>query len=309
MESLSIFKFWRNVTGDSFRNSSDVETDDEESFFDLVLKSPGCTNNEETKKEFHFVESPRDVFMTGNNLSMESDSKLLSSPISLLKSGPMFKVFMLGFRKAGKSESGDELPAISSTRFSRSSKNEQSKRFSVKCKSEAAVSPCLTRDNSLRSKLIKESSDETSTVAKPKQSVPKYLKLIKPLYVKVSKRQNEKSKFSNSVTPISSPTTATVNLSQSSRVGSFKIVTKHLGKSRSASAAVGMSPSPINRRDGSLLQQHEDGIQGAILHCKKSYDSSSKELSQLWRSAIGPPNQKAIYPGRNSWEEQKRCSI
>ncbi|CAA2964035.1 Hypothetical predicted protein [Olea europaea subsp. europaea] len=308
MESLSIFKFWRNVTGDSFRNSSDVENDDEESFFDLVLKSPGCTNNEETKKEFHFVESPRDVFMTEKKLSMESDSKLLSSPISLLKSGPMFKVFMLGFRKAGKSESGDLLPATP-TRFTRSSKNEQSKRFSPKCKSEAAVSPCLTKDNSLRSKLIKESSNEISTEAKPKQPVPKYLKLIKPLYVKVSKRQNEKSKFSNSVTPLSSPVTATVNLSQSSRVGSFKVVAKHLGKSRSASAVVGMSPSPINRRDGSLLQQHEDGIQGAILHCKKSYNSSSKELSQLWRSASDPPNQKTIHQGRNSWEEQKRCSI
>ncbi|CAI9774161.1 unnamed protein product [Fraxinus pennsylvanica] len=310
MESLSIFKFWRNITGDSFRKNSNDETDDEESFLDLVFTSPGCTNNEETRKEFHFVESSRDVFMTENNLSMDSDSKLLPSQTSLGKPGPMFKVFRLGFRKSEKSESGDELFASPSTRLSRSSENEQSKHFTVKCKSEEfPVAQFLTRDNSLRSKLTKESSEE----ARLKQSVTKYLNLIKPLYVKVSKRQNEKSKFCSSVTPLSSPATAPVNfsprkLSESSRVGSFKIVTKHLGKSRSASAAVGMSPSPISQRGNSLLQQHDEGIQGAILHCKKSYSSSSKEFSQLSRSASDPSTQKTINPGKN-WEEQKRCSI
>ncbi|KAL2470818.1 Uncharacterized protein Adt_38954 [Abeliophyllum distichum] len=99
--------------------------------------------------------------------------------------------------------------------------------------------------------------------------------------------------------------TALINLSpmkfsENSRVSSFKIVTKHLGKSRSASAAVGLSSSQISRRDGSLMQQHEDGIQGAILHCKKSYNVSSKEFSQLSRSISDPSNQKPIHPGRNS---------
>ncbi|KAL2490175.1 Uncharacterized protein Adt_25803 [Abeliophyllum distichum] len=100
-----------------------------------------------------------------------------------------------------------------------------------------------------------------------------------------------------------------MKFSESSRVGSFKIVTKHLGKSRSASTAVGLASSSISRRDGSLMQKHEDGIQGDILHCKKSYNVSSKEFSQLSRSASDPSNQKPIHPGRNSWEEQKRCSI
>ncbi|CAA2969815.1 Hypothetical predicted protein [Olea europaea subsp. europaea] len=311
MESLSIFKFWRNVTGDSFRNNSNDETDDEESFFDLVFTSSGCTNNEEVRKEFHFVESPRDVFMTEKNLSMDSGSKLLSPPTSLQKPGPTFKVFTLGFRESEKSEFGDELSASPSTRFSRSPKNEQSNRFTVKCKSdEVPVAPFLSRDNSLRSKLTKESSEEANI----KQSVPKYLKLIKPLYVKVSKRQNEKSKFSNSVAPLCSPVREPVNLSprklsDSSRVGSFKIVTKHLAKSRSASAAVGLSPSSISRRDDSLLQQQDEGIQGAILHCKKSYSSSLRECSQLSRFASDPFSQKTVHPGRNSWEELKKCCI
>ncbi|KAL2529239.1 putative membrane-associated kinase regulator 5 [Forsythia ovata] len=112
--------------------------------------------------------------------------------------------------------------------------------------------------------------------------------MIKPLYVKVSKRQNADDG--------SSP----MKFSESSRVGSFKIVTKHLGKSRSASAAIGLSPSPISRRDGSLMQQYEDGIQGAILHCKKSYNASSKEFSQLLCSASDPSNQKPIHQRRNS---------
>lgn len=53
----------------------------------------------------------------------------------------------------------------------------------------------------------------------------------------------------------------------------LRVVCKHLGKSRSASAAVAAVPSPpppvIRRRDDSLLQL-QDGIQGAIAHCKMS---------------------------------------
>lgn len=57
----------------------------------------------------------------------------------------------------------------------------------------------------------------------------------------------------------------------------LRVVCKHLGKSRSASAAVAAVPSPpptlARRRDDSLLQQ-QDGIQSAIAHCKMSFNAS-----------------------------------
>lgn len=118
--------------------------------------------------------------------------------------------------------------------------------------------------------------ENASDFSSSEKSVPKYLKLIKPFYEKVS----NKTKSADSVTPSSSPVTAPVNLSpkkfsEGSRIGSFKIVTRNLGKSRSASAAVEVNPPSIRRRDDSLLEQN-DGIQGAILHCKKSFNSSSR---------------------------------
>ncbi|KAL1824072.1 hypothetical protein ACET3Z_010850 [Daucus carota] len=56
----------------------------------------------------------------------------------------------------------------------------------------------------------------------------------------------------------------------------FKGVCKGLMKSKSSVRTV---PVPLRRRDDSALQQ-QDGIQSAILHCKRSYSSSSSTTSQ-----------------------------
>ncbi|KAL0400661.1 UNVERIFIED_CONTAM: putative membrane-associated kinase regulator 5 [Sesamum latifolium] len=328
MEALGVLKFWRNEAAgadassecDDVRNAAfaidDEETDDDDSLFDLVFKSPdrGATKRGDgaSKKDSQFLESPRDVFLSKND---SSNSKPLS-PVSILRSAPKFKVFMLGFKKSSKCEktesSNGELKASSLNQLSKSSKLGQSNRFSVECRvADVPVAPVFARDNSLRSKMLKESIEyEASTdVLSSEKSVPKYLKLIKPFYGKASK----KTKSTDSVTPSSSPVTAPVNLSpkmfsEGSRIGSFKIVTRNLGKSRSASAAVGVAPPVVRRRDDSLLEQH-DGIQGAILHCKKSFNSSSQEFSQLFRSASDPSHEKQRGQGRNSWESQKRRSI
>ncbi|KAL3837723.1 hypothetical protein ACJIZ3_022314 [Penstemon smallii] len=266
METLGIRKFWKSSAAgadvssdcDDVRNAAlvtdDEGTDDEDSFFDLVIKPPGRAA----------VESPRDVFMSKNDVSNS-------------RPNPKFKIFLLGFRKSSKTELKTSL---------------------------------ITRDNTLRSKLLKESSDyeASSDVVSLRKSVPKYLKLIKPFYhVKASK----KAKLTDSVTPSTYPVTAPVNFSprrfsEGCRVASFKIVARNLGKSRSASAMIGVPP--LRRRDDSLLEQ-ADGIQGAILHCKKSYESSSQEYTQLFRSS-SDPSHKILRPlGRNSCEEPKRYSI
>ncbi|KAG8381220.1 hypothetical protein BUALT_Bualt06G0099500 [Buddleja alternifolia] len=281
MEALGILKFWRNAApgtdasshADDVRSAAafvtdDEETDDEDSLFDLAIKSPDRkANDEATKKQFQFIESPRDVFMSKNDFST-------SSPITTLRSSPKFKVFTLGFRKSSKTESSNaaELKASPSNHLSKSSKLGHSNRFSV--------APVFARDNSLRSKMLKESCEYDVVVSQ--KSVPKYLKLIRPLYVKATK----KAKLTDSVTPSASPVTVPVNfsprkISEGSRVGSFKIVTRNLVKSRSASAAADVAPPSIRRRDDSLLQQRDDGIQGAILHCKKSYASQASSLPSI----------------------------
>lgn len=312
MEAFSLLRFWRNSGADvssdtiitcSGNNSVDVrnrapeaEDDDDDSFFELVFTAPNpnCSDKEE-KKSVSNVSSKCNQAEEVNNNFVEPPSKAKvfpidsnskpKSPISLLKSAPKFRVFLLGLNK--KSKSNEDLPARPRYQLEKSSENEQSKRFTVKCKLEqVSAGSLLSRDNSLRSKLQRERSFDDSS--KPgSKDVPKYLKLIKPLYIRASKRYTEKvtsdSDQLSTGTPLSSPATAPPcsprKLSEEKRSNrgraGFRVVSKHLGKSRSASSSVGTISSPANRRDDSLLLQH-DGIQSAILHCKRSYNPSEK---------------------------------
>ncbi|KAJ8536828.1 hypothetical protein K7X08_035229 [Anisodus acutangulus] len=91
---------------------------------------------------------------------------------------------------------------------------------------------------------------------------------------------------------------------QGNRVAAFGAVCKHVMKSRSkASTFAGVSSSPMNRRDDSLLEQN-DGIQGAILHCKRSYSTASKDCSMLL-----PRSTSEDVPRGSNYEEQSRWSI
>ncbi|KAK8521248.1 hypothetical protein V6N13_077367 [Hibiscus sabdariffa] len=134
----------------------------------------------------------------------------------------------------------------------------------------------FTRENSLRRRNggIDDSSKRLS-----KDLVHKYLNAIKPLYTKSSKKNDQGNKVGISGdSSMLSPATA----------GIPRGVYKHLVKSKSSSAAA----SPINRRDDSLLLQH-DGIQGAILHCKRSFNSS-RESSWLTRCTSDSSSQEKL---------------
>ncbi|XP_059629140.1 probable membrane-associated kinase regulator 2 [Cornus florida] len=352
MEAFSLFKFWRNAGAGAGRSNSgaDVtnisegvtvknllqtedETDDEDSFFDLEFTAPDFDENEEnrakavqikssdndevphnnsTRKDgepkLNFIKSPNDFFK-GRVVPVESNSKP-QSPISTLISAPKFRVLMLGFKKSKMATVQQKSP-----------EKEQSKRFTVKCEvEEVPIASLFAGDNSLGSKLAKQRSEDAFSVDSskpfPKDAVQKYLKIIRPLYVWVSKRYGEKTKFSDQSwtgTPLSSPATAPVcsprkqaDEKQGSRPAALRMVCKHLGKSRSASAAVRIMPSPA-RRDDSLMEQH-DGIQSAILHCKRSFNSS-REFCLYSRSASDLFLEKSINPPRKSAEEEKRSSI
>lgn len=261
----------------------------------------------------------------------EANSKFSSS---LLKSATKFRVLMLKLKKPksnattknGKSEGdgdGDGNGSVSDTpkpqriKILDDEKEEpqnrtQRKFLTVKFKvEEVPIKSLFTRDSSSKSnnnsKIQKRNPEEAcSTNAAnsasdekkfSKDVMQKYLKKVKPLYIRVSKRYGEKLGFSGQLSltgnaatkagpspppsaaakaepATDAPPTAEKNQKQGNIPTGLRIVRKHLGKSRSASSAVvAASPVVSNRRDDSLLQQ-QDAIQGAILHCKRSFNSS-----------------------------------
>lgn len=172
----------------------------------------------------------------------------------------------------------------------------------------------FTRDNSSKianTKTSKENVEKSTIIEEEekvfsKDMVNKYLKKVKPLYVRVSKRYGEKLGFSGhlSLAGAMKAGTGTPKVSEMTQVkspgdstqmrnvksvkqgisfpGKLRVVRKQLGKSKSASSSVtSAADSPpvlmvAKRRDDSLLQQ-QDGIQSAIMHCKRSF-KASREL-------------------------------
>ncbi|XP_050220779.1 membrane-associated kinase regulator 5 [Mercurialis annua] len=302
------------TVGDTTTTDDDCEFDEEDdSFFELELTavpdldnnnnkdsikfppptvslSPSCNNNSYNGhiKNFH-LPSKRKILPVELNSNKQPQPQ---SPISLLKSSaPRFRVLMF---KKSKSMAAHEAEFLdSSPKTSR--KKQESKLFTVKFKlKEAANVPVFTRDCSLRKQISDDSLSEDSSKRFSKEVIQKYLKLIKPLYVKVSKKPAEKPRFSTELSsvasPASSPATVTSfspkNEKQRSFPAGISAVCKNLGKSKSSSASATVAPpSTVSRRDDSLLL-HNDGIQSAILHCKKSFNSSStKDCSLLSRFA------------------------
>lgn len=116
---------------------------------------------------------------------------------------------------------------------------------------------------SLFARDISISQDSTTNLGK--EMLQKYLNILKPLYIRVEKMRLHAGGGAVSPPPPLAKAGVRSNNLQA-------VVRKHLGKSRSTSAAAAVSPPGSNRRDDSLLEL-QDGIQGAILHCKKSFNS------------------------------------
>ncbi|CAN4085834.1 unnamed protein product [Withania somnifera] len=256
--------------------NEDTQYSDEDSFFDLVFAGP----DGHPKVDYNSKS-------TKQGKKSEFDSPIDSnpkphSPITLLGSSIKFRVFLLGFRKPNPVKTGTD------------------------------DSKHCPRDNSLRSKLEKEreeeySVDNSSSKQFPRATeLPKFFKLVKPLYPRNSKMCTDKITLSNQVSaPLPSPLVQSISSSrkqieekQGNRLGA---VCKHVMKSRStASSFAGI---PMNRRDDSLLEKN-DGIQGAILHCKRSYSTASKDCSMLL-----PRSASEEVPRTSCYEEQSRWSI
>ncbi|KAI4351617.1 hypothetical protein L6164_005961 [Bauhinia variegata] len=305
----------------------DNGSDEEDSFFDLELTVHDFDNKENNSRNDKTDGNPEKKTIEENNVvdskrgttkmakSDEGDSEIYNSkiapsepiskrkilpiepvpkpqsPIALLKSAPSFRIFMSKKAKVITEKAGCDMGT-------QKQQKKEANVFAVKFNIEESCnsSPSLSRVNSsgsYRSKLRHQTSENLKSERFSKDVLQKYLKLIKPLYVKVSKRYSEKAKFSDelsSVSPSSSPSAASVSLSRKDKQGNvsagIRIVRKHLGKSRSASAATGVV-CPANRSNDTLLEQH-DGIQSAILHCKRSFNS--RDSSNLVRKSFDEEN-------------------
>ncbi|XVF51402.1 hypothetical protein PTKIN_Ptkin04bG0182500 [Pterospermum kingtungense] len=339
------------------KDDVDTKTDDDDDDDD-----DGCSDGE---REFNFTLSSGssndrsdpnltlspsdDLFFKGRLVPIEPNSSLDSKPpqfpVSLLKSATKFRVFMLRLKKSKLNSAEKAEPVSVSTTSPKKQEatqeeNNKNKLFTVKFKvEEVPIKSLFSRDNN-KSQKQQSSEDAVSDEKKfSKDVMQKYLKKVKPLYVKVSRRYGEKFKFSGqlnlgSLKPTTPPSTAAQkpdsgkvkmaengqtevevgenqvngknpNTKQVNIPAGLRVVCKHLGKSRSASSAAvpvaPPAPASSKRRDDSLLQQ-QDGIQSAILHCKRSFNGNrdSSESTQLPRSVSDPSHEKSINLSRNS---------
>ncbi|KAF7147645.1 hypothetical protein RHSIM_Rhsim03G0195500 [Rhododendron simsii] len=316
MEAFSLLKFWRLNPTDAPSPAVDLDADapiqlvesdsesssSDDSFFDLEFTLPGQDSRDDSPKNddvdsaSDFLESPNDGFCKSDPNSKPQ------SPISFLRSPPKFSVLM--FFKKPKLDKTETATTPDASPLTPS-------RFAVKCDvEEFPIWSLLNRVNSSRTKFEKKASEEDSSKRVGKGGVQRYLKLIKPLYAGDRKRCGEEVKASASADPTSSPALARSpskqgQRKQGSKTASLRVAYK-LGKSRSA--AGGVAPVPGSKSDDSLVL-HNDGIQGAILHCKRSYNSPG-DFSSRSRFA-SEASDEISGSSRNSSEddEKERSSI
>lgn len=326
----------RNNGSENDDVGSEDEITDEEREFNFTISSNSSGND---RTDQHLKLSPSDdLFFKGKLVPIEPSSLVFNSaepnskpqfPVSLLKSATKLRVSMLGFKKP-KQNAAEKVseksngpvaataaavvdtppppppPPPKQQQKQEAEKDKQSKFFTVKFKvEEVPIMSLFTRDSNSSRKSQKHNAEDSEEKKFSKDVMQKYLKKVKPLYVRVSKLKFSGQLNSGSVTKSvhSTPSTAGQKPNQpkstaeksplpEAEVGGetfvqlrsqkqaniperLKVVCKHLGKSRSASSAVAAAPAGVttSRRDDSLLQQ-QDGIQSAILHCKRSFNAS-----------------------------------
>lgn len=272
MDALNFLKFWRRATSNSEPHLGEKQEDgydEDDSFFDLeftihtnedgiskISLNPQNNTQESKDLESNNHHLPNEPISKRKILPLEHISKP-QSPISLLKSAPSFRILM--FKKNKE------------TSHSKPEETEETEDFSY--------SPSLTRSASA-SKTHGSKSERF-----PKEVLQKYLKLIKPLYVKITGKSGEKVKLygdlssSFSASTTSSPAFSSVSMRREKH-GNFRGGCKHLEKSKSASMITGIG-SPA-RKSNDTLQLQYDGIQSAILHCKRSFNSRGAITQNLF---------------------------
>ncbi|KAL4334503.1 hypothetical protein GQ457_07G008350 [Hibiscus cannabinus] len=296
------------VTAATTHLALDTGDDDEDDgpFFDLEFAVDETEENEANVEDEGSQDSNDDAdtnsyggysgsgetglnFTVSNNGGSEPNSSLDSNPpqirISFLKSAAKVRIFLLRLKKSASN--GAVTPKKQAkTKEPNGCIDDTNRFFTVNFKvEEVPLISLFSKDNSNRSHKLQSSDNSVSDV------MQRYLKKVKPLYVR------EKLRFSGpaSATPPSMAAQELVSVKATVSTGEnqvkrasvplpagLKVVCKHLGNKRLASSAVAAAPPAAaanlsKRRDDSLLQQ-EDGVQSAILHCKRSFNGSRDSL-------------------------------
>ncbi|XP_076919017.1 putative membrane-associated kinase regulator 2 [Bidens hawaiensis] len=317
--------------GAVYVGDEDIEDDEEDSGgsemnFTLMSSSSG-----DSTADVNVSVSPSDeLFFNGGFVPVDQTTDISSNSkpppqlrLALMKSATKFRVMMLKFRKTkllnaesnASSCSGskkEEAPAsVTGESTSSGGSGDTGKSMTVRFNvDEVPIISLFRRHNSSKpSKKQQTDNNQTEDKRFTKETMQKYLRKVKPLYVRVSQKYGEKLKLAGNLTftkpnlsPEEEKNTSFVNprrekepvsegleppllpvtskgLKQGNLPAGLRVVCKHLGKTLSASPALATAivaapgAIPSKRRDDSLIQQ-EDGIQSAILHCKRSFKSS-----------------------------------
>lgn len=333
MEALTLLKYLKPTEAtpqppppteedtDYVETTTDEEGEEEdEPFFDIEFTVPEEEEEpNESETELGFTLSPLTNHQVQSELNSSEPNSKPQFTASFLKSATKLRVFMSGFNKSKSSDTTVQK-----------SESQKKKLFTVKFKVDEvpfvsffARDKVKTGNDDKDSQKLKKqnNTEEESKLHSPssassdeklgfsKEVMQKYLKKVKPLYVKVSRKYAEKLKFSSSQLnspQMKKPAAEKVrgenggNNVKTQKQGTLplpaglRVVCKHLGKSRSASLATEVAAVSSRRRDDSTVQQ-QDGIQSAILHCKSSFNASKGKLILDNRSNIyEPPKHREI---------------
>uniref|UniRef100_A0A1J3IZ78 Putative membrane-associated kinase regulator 5 n=1 Tax=Noccaea caerulescens TaxID=107243 RepID=A0A1J3IZ78_NOCCA len=301
MEALSFMKFWvTNANGKPRREIRISETavgastalgdpdaelcEGDDSFFELEISLSDFSLHEKKTSE----NKQRLETTTTTTTFSVSKSKVLpfvettskpQSPITLLKSGQKFRAFSFKKTKPAESEKSTTTEK---------KENINNRNLNLKFRIEDDETTSFRKTATIARSQVKDDMmfEDSASPVSSSSSSKRFFSLIKPLYTKTTKKQSINGV---STSPASSP--ASREKQRSNIPSGIRIARRQLGKSRSASAAVG-GMSPANRVDDSL-QVQQDGIQSAILHCKKSFHGS-RESSLLSRSTSESSSQEKL---------------
>ncbi|KAK8938867.1 putative membrane-associated kinase regulator 5 [Platanthera zijinensis] len=251
-----------------------ADSDDEGPFFDLEVTIPNEKFGDETDESNFILNSPENEkfpFMLLPSDDFFSKSRFappLLKPqlyFSDTKSVTSFRISTLDPRK--------ELNFLP----------KQSKYFATLNVKDAPMEILFAGEDSTGVGVFP--SEKKNFSCKSKDAVHKYLGKIRPLYFRVSKKYSEKfSLFLDYEKGRAKAEETAVKTGENCRkpamLAKLRSTCKKLGKSKSASSAMAAASSPQRRRDESG-QMQQDGIQSAIVHCKRSFNAVSEGMMNM----------------------------
>lgn len=251
MEVFNLLKFWRN-------RARQVNEDS----FDLAVTYPQCDFDKVvTKKNKSSFVINRSVGIT----SLDKDTNKQYVHENLSKLDGQANAYALNANVFSLKKFQTNFISQSPVLVLRSSPKLRVSmlRFKKSSSLDKAEISCIT---SMATPKREQTSFKSKREKLEDSSSNKYLKLIK---------QASKIRIFDQAGSVNSR--ADGEKQQGSRQTVFREVCKSLMKSKSSVRTV---PAPAKRRDDSVMQQ-QDGIQSAILYCKRSYSTSSSSLSTI----------------------------